>query len=367
MAHVASFLVALAVSSFLGTVTVEGARAASSSRRSAADTGGRASVARIAEALDAGRYDQAQEWLQGVRGRDSRVLLLRSRLALVRGEYEKAEKLALPLARGTGPTTWKAARLVARSLAARGKIHQAVRSLEKFQGQPEARRVRLLLGELLLRMGRKDAATPVLMTLIQDYNDDTIGERDGEGLALVGRAAALLHSRADANDAFDQAERAGNHSDELLRWRAELFLDAHDPGHAEEVLRDAAKVNPHHPDTLTLLARVKLAQALDFDAADKLVDEALAVNPHHTGALFVRAGVALRDDDHPACSRAIERGLAVDPIDLPLLSLRAAERFIADDEKPSRVGSRLNDQFCYHNSLFSFNIFIKIKLKSPRI
>ena len=70
---------------------------------------------------------------------------------------------------------------------------------------------------------------------------------------------------------------------------------------------------------------------MDFDGAESEVSQALEVNPNHTGAYFVRAGIALRDLDIESADRAADKGLAVNPTNLELLSMKAAIRFLADD------------------------------------
>src|SRR5690606_6835496 len=144
-------------------------------------------------------------------------------------------------------------------------------------------------------------------------------------------AAHLLRSPRDANDAFNAAESAGAKHLAMLLWRAELFLEKHDPGHAEEVVREALEVAPNHPDVLIWLARVRLEQAYDFDAADRLARRALAVNSRHPGARTVLAGIALRDMELERAAQEVALGLQARPDDLELLSMRAAERFLADD------------------------------------
>jgi tetratricopeptide (TPR) repeat protein len=193
------------------------------------------------------------------------------------------------------------------------------------------RRARVLLGELLLERGDRAAAEAPLMSLIEDYNADRIGEEDGPDLTLVGRAAQLLRSARDANDAYNAAERASSNDAELLLYRAELYLDKYDPGHAEEVLQELLERAPNQPDALVAMAHVKLAQTYDFAAADELARAALAINPRHTEARFVRAGIALRDMELGRADSELDQGLAVNPRDLRLLSLKAAVRFLADD------------------------------------
>jgi tetratricopeptide (TPR) repeat protein len=148
---------------------------------------------------------------------------------------------------------------------------------------------------------------------------------------MVGRAMHLLRAMKDANKAYNESERAEQGRVETLLWRAQLFLEAYDTGHAEEVLREAMKIGRHKPDALLLLARVKLEQAYDFDAAEKLTNEALAINPKLAAAYAVRAGLALRDLDIDAAEKAIAQGFALNPNDLELWSMKAATRFLADD------------------------------------
>ena len=155
------------------------------------------------------------------------------------------------------------------------------------------------------------------MKIIEEYNDGTIANSDAEGLAIVGRATHLLRSPKDANTAFIESERVAKRV-ETLAWHAALFIDKYDPGHTEEVLREALAIAPHDPALLAAMARVKLDETLDFDGADKLVKDALAVNPKLAAAFAVRAGIALRDMDLAAADAAVAAGLAVNPNDLEL-------------------------------------------------
>jgi tetratricopeptide (TPR) repeat protein len=287
------------------------------------------------EALRTSDYAKAELELSRVHGSDgpaAQVAL--ARVMFETGRFAEAERTAKQVT--TGNEKLAAVAVRAEALFAVGKVGDATKLLEANVGatSPGARRLRLLLGEYRIASGHRADADDPLMKIVEEYNDGSIPSSDAEGLAIVGRAAHLLRSPKDANTAFNESERASKGSGarvETLRWRAELFLDKYDPGHAEEALREAREIAPHDPRVLVALARVKLDETLDFDAADKLVKDALAVNPKLTAAFAVNAGLALHDMDLAASDAATSAGLAVNPNDLELLSLRAATRFLSDD------------------------------------
>jgi tetratricopeptide (TPR) repeat protein len=281
---------------------------------------------------DAGRYAAAEASFRSMLSPDApRARLGLARVLLITGRYTLAESVAQDTVGAPPEVALELVRIQGEALRRQGKLKDAEKVLATAAGDPAARRVRLLLGEVLLEQGRKKDAEPVLMTLIDEYNQDGIDSKDGPLLGVVGRAAHLLGSAEDANDAFNQSERAGPADAETLLWRADLFLENYDPGHAEEVLSEVLAKAARQPEALARMAQVKLAQNLDFEAAEKLATDALAINPALTTSNFVIGGVALRDMDLTKADDWVARGLKVNPSDLPLLSLAAAIRFLADD------------------------------------
>jgi Tfp pilus assembly protein PilF len=323
------------------------------------------SVTPLASALEAARtsdYPAAEKALLSIGGPDRPAALLAlARVLFEQGRLAEADRYAAQVAAGGVAQRPAALALRAEVLAAQGKVDEAIKLLEpnKDAPGPGGRRVRLELGELLIRAGRRADAEPVLLKFADEYGNDQIPSTDAEGLAMVGRAMHLLRHVKDANRAYNESERAeiassaaprgpdggagaihGSQRVETLLWRADLFVDNYDPGHAEAVLDEAMKIAPHRADAMVMLARVKLEEAFDFAGAEKLVHDALAVNPKHVGAFAVRAGIALRDMNLEASDAAIDAGLAIDPNDLELLSLRAAKRFLADDKSGFEAAKR---------------------------
>jgi cellulose synthase operon protein C len=288
---------------------------------------------RARAALALSKYDVAEAALGEAKGQSLESAFLRTLLYLRTGRYDEAEKTAAQGARLGAEAKRTLAPWHAEALVRRGKLTEALKVVAAVESDDEAHRAHVVHGELLIQTGKRSEARAPLMKVIKAYNDDVITSRDVEGLSLVGRAAYLLRAYKNANDAFNEAERAGaNKRVETLLWRADLFLDKYDPGHAAQVVSEAAKLAPKDPRLLVTIAHVKLAQALDFASAEKLIDEALAIDPKLAEAYFVRAGLALRTLDIEGADAALDKGLAVNPTDLDLLSMKAATRFLADDE-----------------------------------
>ena len=298
-------------------------------------------LAACRQALSRGAYTVAQQGAERLRrgATSAEASLLLGRVYLETGRYAEAAELARPLA-ARGASRTEASTLLGEAEAARGRLDEAQRALEAVIGEASAHRARVMLGRLLLRRGRSAAAEVPLMALIQAYNDSTIGERDAEGLAYVGMAAAMLESPQDANEALrDSARVDPTRVETQLEW-AELFLAKYDAGHAEECVRQALSHNAQSARAHALLARIVLEQSLDFVEAQAELDRALAIDPSLVMAHVTRAGIAIRDMDLAAAEQHLTRALATDPNDLEALSVMAALRFLQNDDAAYRRAAR---------------------------
>ncbi len=287
------------------------------------------------DALDASEYGTAERLLldaSSSAGERARALVALPRLYLETGRLEEAVKAADKAAALGREQQLEVAPYKARALDRLGKPEQGVTVCQQVEKEPAARRARIVEGELLLRLDRRADATDVLMTFVDDYNNHKVDPGDGEGLALVGRAVQLLRSsKRETNEQFNEAEHAGYKKPDLMLWRARLYLDAYDMGHAEEVLRDALTQAPELAEAHAMMAEVRLAQNMDFDAAHDELSKAASVDKTRPEIPFLEAGMALRDEDVKAADQRLDDGLALDPKNLELLSMRATVRFLADD------------------------------------
>jgi tetratricopeptide (TPR) repeat protein len=291
-------------------------------------------LASATAAFERGEFAAAERLLATIKSGPelAQAKLAQARIELRTGRYDKAVETARA-ASGLGKDAKIAAAPIrAEALAAQGRISEAIAVVREVESEETAHRARVVLGELLIRTGKRGEANAPLRALFEAYKDDKIKSNDAEGLTLVARAAHLLRSYKNANKIYNEAEKAGgNKRVETLLYRADLFLEKYDPGHAGQVVTEAAKIAPKDPLVHVALARVKLENAMDFAAAESEIRQALEINPNLSSAYFVRAGLALRDLDIAAADAAVNRGLSTNPSDLDLLSMKAAVRYLADD------------------------------------
>ena len=346
------------VASCHGAAPARGAGATHPQQAKPRELSASARLARATQRLELSAYHEAEADFRSVLGGAdaAQATLGLGQVLVTTGRAEEAVALLAPLLSqpkwAAGAALW-----TARAQLSTGDVKGAERTLRAVPAEQSSHALQLELGTVLLREGRRADAEPVLMTIVSAYNDDQIKETDGASLALVGRAAQLLRSPRDANDSFDAAERALPGDTQTLLFRAELFLEKYDPGHAEEVLNEVLSKAPAQPDALVLLASVKLAQALDFDEAERLARLALGVNPKLGAAHAILVGISLRDNELERAAQQLNEGLAAAPGNLELLSLRVAERFLADDKAGTEAAKSavfaLNPQFSKLYSIVS--------------
>jgi Flp pilus assembly protein TadD len=184
-------------------------------------------IVRAERLLAASDYRQAEQAFRdpSATPESARAKLGLAETLLAVGRYPEVLTLSQPFEKERGEVGRRATVVAARALYRSGRLADAEARLRAVEADPEAREARLLLGEVLLELGRRTDAEPRLRTLIEDYNEGRIAENDGRGLALVGRAAPLLRSPRDGNEAFGEDEGSGILDRQLRRWRAEHLLE----------------------------------------------------------------------------------------------------------------------------------------------
>src|SRR5579859_2477790 len=134
----------------------------------------------LAEALDAARttnYAVAEKELAAIQGPQRPVALVAlAHVMLEQGRFAEAARDASQAAAAGGGQRLVALALEGEILAAQGKVDEAIKLLSPEKGGPGVggRRVRLVLGELLVRAGRRADAEPVLLEFANEYGSDAI-------------------------------------------------------------------------------------------------------------------------------------------------------------------------------------------------
>jgi hypothetical protein len=132
-------------------------------------------LARGTTRLAQSRYADAESDLVAALGgsKKSAALLALSELMLITGRYPEAlARAKQALSAGADPQAVALAE--ARTLAVSGEVDAALARLRQFPLKDASPDVRLELGELLLEVGRRAEAEPVLLTLIEDFNEDRV-------------------------------------------------------------------------------------------------------------------------------------------------------------------------------------------------
>jgi Tfp pilus assembly protein PilF len=288
--------------------------------------------------LASARYAIAEASLRHLIAQDpsarARAEVALAELWLMTGKREQAAAIALPHCQVKSAVQFDGCLIVAESLRRQGDLEHAIDRLRPFKNDPTARRLNLLLADLLAEKGLSSEARLLYKRLVSDYNDSRFSKADAPQLAITGRAAHRLGSFHDANELFNEAERNGVSNVETLLWRGELYLDAHDPKHARAIADEALSYAPDHPGALLLFAKVRLAESRDAETAEHSATRVLELDATNANAYYVLAGLRLRDLNFADAHRFVDLGLVQEPRHLELLSLRAAAYFLADETEP---------------------------------
>src|SRR5581483_581268 len=111
-------------------------------------------------AIARGDYSLAATKLEGIKSGAEReqAALLAARVAITTGRYEDAVKLAKSAAGLGKKARVEAAAMRAEALASIGKVQEAIKACKEVEHDDDARRARVILGELLIATGQRAQA-----------------------------------------------------------------------------------------------------------------------------------------------------------------------------------------------------------------
>ena len=257
--------------------------------------------------------------------------------AIAHGKVTEAESLA----RAQGPENPEAAAVIGYLAVRKGEYEQAVKILEPAAVKAPLSTAALELALLHQKLGRPDAATPLLNGLFREAS----GASDADVLARAARAAQALGRAQEANSIFRSASAMANgypgieagwgqlflekfREDEAVRsFQQVLKLDplwapAHaglagavadvDPPAAAAAAMKALEIDPTLDSAHLLLAQLDLDNSRP-EAARERLDKVLAVNPNHLEARSVLAAMAYVKGDRATYDAEVKRVLALNP------------------------------------------------------
>lgn len=282
-------------------------------------------------AFNLGDYDLAKSMAN--RTDDAPALIVRAKLAAMKGELEEATRFARVAAtKATLPADRREAEgLEGQFLIERGLWTEAEAALrESLKRDGVSLGARFELGNLLWMQGKTAEATQILDQFSSLYNNGAI--TSAADLTRLGRAMWRLGRFQDANLAFQQAVNADpNHLAAHIFW-GQLLLEKYNLSDANDSFVAALKLNPNSPEALAGRALVLMLTSNQSEEVHAQLDHALKVAPGALAPKMVRAHLALRDEDLIAARENVEQLLALRPKDLDALTLKATVQYLANDQ-----------------------------------
>jgi len=262
------------------------------------------------------------------------------------GRYEDAERtardvLARPDRALSAGETARLEMLLGEVLLTIGRSEEALRAFDRAlarEGWPGAIRASVQKGRVLWQMGRVEEARELLHRLCARALAQ--GLRSAEDLTWTARALAYLDRPHEANDLYAEAIERDPSFREAYLQAGELFVEKYNYAEAASFFRDALRINPNCARAHLGLARsTRLSGGSDALAH---VQRALAVNPRLVEAHDLMAALLLEVGEVEAAERHLAEALRVNPHSLSTRALRAAAFYLEDraadlDEEIRRV------------------------------
>ena len=241
--------------------------------------------------------------------------------AIAHGKLTDAESLA----RAQPAADPEAAAVLAHLAIRKGRYEEAAKLLEPAAAQAPLGTAALELGLLHQRVGRSEAAEPLLTTLFRQGS----GAADPFVIARAARAAQALGLPHDANSLFRSASTAADGDPSIDTDFALLFLDRFDEAEAQRRLELVVKVDPLWAPAY---AGIGLALAdINPPAAAAAATKALEIDPTLDSAELLLAQLDLDNSRSDSARDRLTRMLEENPQNLDARALVAAMAYVQGD------------------------------------
>ncbi|MEX2662828.1 MAG: tetratricopeptide repeat protein, partial [Vicinamibacterales bacterium] len=257
--------------------------------------------------------------------------------AIAHGRLADAESIARAQSEGDADAAAIRGHLAART----GEYDEAVKLLEPAAKQAPTGSAALELALLHMKLGRSEAAGPILTTIFRQSSTAS----EPAALARAARAAQALGRAQDANSLFRSASAVAGGDPAIDTAWGQLFLEkfneeeavrsfqgvlkadprwapAHaglawatadvNPPAAAAAAMQALEIDPALDSAHLLLAQLDLDNTRPEDARER-IEKVLAANPQHLDARALLAAMSYVKGDRAAYDAEVRRVLAINP------------------------------------------------------
>ena len=242
--------------------------------------------------------------------------------AIAHGQLAEAEALARAQPSGDPEAAGILGHLAIRT----GQYDAAVKLLEPAAAQSPVSGAALELGLLHQRLGRSEAASPLLSTLFRQG----AAASDPHVIARAARAAQALGRPHDANSLFRSASTAAEGDPSIDTPFALLFLDRFDEPEAERRLQLVIKTDPEWAPAYAGLAWAVADE--NPPAAAAAATRALEIDPALDSAHLLLAQLDLDNSRTDSARERLSKILAGNPQHLDARALVAAIAYVKGDQ-----------------------------------
>jgi Flp pilus assembly protein TadD len=294
--------------------------------------------------LLSGKYAEAAEVYGRTAAKDPAAAIGVARCLAARGRLDEAVRSLAPLAKGQAAVEAELAALAFE----RGEWKEAAaRADEAIRLERRQLLARWIRAELDRVTGRLDEANAGCKWFIAYYNDNDV--TDAEALRYVGLAAAQyarwnrLADQFDfvVNELYPEALKADGRFWPAHYEAGLLYLEKHNEADAAAEFKKALVLNPNAAEVHAAIARLAIDNR-DIEKANASVDRALEINPRLLAAWHVRADLLWANyQPEEAVKLLKEKALPLCPVSEETLGRLAACYALLDAPGEGKSDARL--------------------------